>query len=83
MAWLVYLSCVNMNSMSCMARSGVGINGPVWVMIAPCMYRLSGHNCAFCVVAHAVEDPWWYGVVLRCIILCACIDEFVVSRVDA
>ena len=45
MVWSIYLSCVNMNSISCMMKSGARIYGQVWVMVVRCMYKTLGRNC--------------------------------------
>lgn len=44
--WLRKLSCVKVNSMVWMVRSGVGINGLHWLYAVPYMYTTSGLNCA-------------------------------------
>ena len=46
MAWSVYLSCVNVNSIICMVRLGAGMNGPDCSCVTPCIYRMSGRSLA-------------------------------------
>ena len=52
MACSINLSCVKVNSMICMVRSGVGIRGPFCSYVAPCMYTMSG--CSFARHSHRV-----------------------------
>lgn len=44
MAWLVNLSCVNVNSIIYTARLGVGRNGPFCSCVAPFIYIMSGYG---------------------------------------
>lgn len=41
----VALSFVKVNSMICMVKFGKEINGPIWLIVGPYMYRMSG--CSF------------------------------------
>ena len=42
MAWSIYQSFVNVNSFIWVARLGVGMNGPHYSCVAPCIYMMLG-----------------------------------------
>ena len=44
MACSINLSCVKVNSMICIFRSGVGIKGLFCLYVAPCMHTMLGCN---------------------------------------
>lgn len=46
MAWLIYLSCVKVNSILSMVRPGEGSNGVVFLNATPLVYTMSRCNLA-------------------------------------
>ena len=46
LAWIVYLSWVNVNVIICMERLGVSLKRYVYYVVVPCMYMMFGHGLA-------------------------------------